>query len=155
MGKTSNRKMVTLTNKMDGQSYFVSIIPVSKQIQIPLKLSGNLGTGDMSLDNIEFNDITMQAAIYSTAVFRKNIIGSLFSKPLLIINLDDGLRQIAIDDFKAFVTMLLTEERLKDLSSDLNSRKIFEKHGYMVASYDIWSIFYLSKVKDMFVFRKN
>jgi hypothetical protein len=155
MGKTSNRQRVTLTNRFDGQSYFVSIVRVSKRIRIPLTTSGNLDIDNMSLGNIDLDDINMQAAIYPISVFKKNIIGSLLSKPLLVINLDDALRQISIDDFKAFVITLLTEEKLEDLYGGLNSANIFKKYDYVVTRYDIWSLFSFSKVKNLFIFRKN
>ena len=141
---------VTLVNKHNGHTYLVSIVEVAKRIRIPLKISG-----DMTLADLDLNDINMQAAIHPISFLKKNLISSLFSKPIVVINLDDGLKQISLEEFKTFLTTLLTEEKLDDILNKNVNLKVFEKYGYLATHLDIWSLYLFSKVRNIFIFREH
>lgn len=135
----------TITNKINRQNYFVSVVSVKKSISIPTKVD------NIPLGNIDFKNITIEAAVFE----EKKILGlfpNLTPKPQMVISLDDGphTKEITNDIFLDQIISLIQDV---DLNSDLSISTKLENLGYKVLIHEIWNLYFMSNIKHIFVFK--
>jgi hypothetical protein len=131
-------------NKIDGCDYLLSVVAVRKRILIPRDFNG-VPFPPMKLENITF-----QGAVYAQT--QPSLLRQVFSKPVLVVNLEDGLGRVAREDFESFLGALIRDECIQDLLDEEGSYQVYRKYGFESATKDIWSLFLLSKIRNAFVF---
>lgn len=134
-----NRKLIK--NKSSNEDFFVSVVPVKKEISIPMKLD------ELQLPDTEFSNIIFEAAIY-----KNNEIKSPTPKPFLIVNLDDGLSKPETQEvFEQNIFNLVENSNLNNNDSVMNELRVM---GYESLIHNIWNLFFLSNIKHVFIFRR-
>ena len=75
----------------------------------------------------------------------------LFSKPLLIADLDDGTLQPSIikEEFSTLVELVLRDESIERLLGNDQTNDIFENHHVLSGQNAICGLFFLWKVKQV------
>lgn len=132
-------------NKFDGCDYLLSVVHVRKRIMIPRDFNG------ISFPPMKLENITCEGAVYP---YRPtNFLRQVFSKPVLVVNLDDGLGRITQDDFAKFLEALIRDEGIPNLLDEGRSYQIYRKYGFESATKEIWSLFLLSRIRHAFIFQ--
>jgi hypothetical protein len=121
----------TVTNRHNGCLYYVSAIHRQKKLTIRKELM----EGDLAF-NLTFN------FKYEAAIWNKRPI-PLFSKPLLVMDLDDGTLQPSItkEEFSTLVELVLRDESIERLLGDDRTNDIFEKYDVLAVQKCRWRIF--------------
>lgn len=112
-------------------------------IQIPLPIAS-----EISLP-FKFEHIRLQAAVYNSAA---SLLRLLLSKPVLVVNLNDPSAEISEDAFSAFMKELMENEEADMILAQDGSDEPYRKYGFEAVSKSIWSLFYLSRVRQTFIF---
>ena len=127
-------------NMFNGKSYGISIVPVHKSVSIP---NPNPRIGGEFM--MPFNNIYLEAAIFNE--------GGFF-KPFLLIELNHVCgERITEDDFRKFIFHIMANEQIDDPVNFEGMCDIFSKYGFFAQSHEIWQLFYLRKIKMIFIFK--
>jgi hypothetical protein len=85
---------------------------------------------------------------FEAAIFPKK----KFFKPLFSIELDDGYnKKITGEEFTKFIHHIIENEKIADLMS--GELDVYNKYGFMATGHDMWQLFFLSKMRIVFIFR--
>jgi hypothetical protein len=119
-------------NRHDGCLYYVSVVNRRKTLTIRKELPG----GYLAF-NLDFN------FRYEAAIWKKRPI-PVFSKPLVIVNLDDGTRQPSItkEEFSTLVELVLRDEPIEHLLSDDRPYNMFEKYDVLSVQNVVGELFW-------------
>lgn len=132
-------------NTLSRQNYLVSIVPIRKQIHIPIDFLG------VTIDTLRFDNLTFQAAVYHKGRIHPLFLG--FTIPTVVINLDNPSGRISETEFSELIEKVIVNERIEDIYSDDNCSAIFKKYGFYADRHDIRTMFFgFKKVKHLFVF---
>jgi hypothetical protein len=131
---------MNLQNTPNHREFLLSVNSVQKHISIRIDAPG------VSLGSINLSHITIQAAVYAQS-------RHMFSKPLVVVNVNDPRGRIERADFQEFMRALLREESIEDLTNESTSSTIFHKYGFESLIQDIWSVFLLRRVRNVFIFQ--
>src|SRR5271155_5535413 len=113
-------------NKFDGCDYLLSVVHVRKRVIIPRDFNG-IPFPPMKLENI-----TLQGAVYAHRP--SSFLRQAFSRPALVVNLEDGLGRVAREDFEKFLGELIGDESIPDLLDEERSYQIYRKYGFESAT---------------------
>ncbi len=141
-----------IKNKFDNKEYFVSIIPVQKQIQIEESKIRTL-SNQKSLEKIKKDDlglIEFNNIIFEAAIFLSPIINPLKPKTLFSIELnDENIKKMSEDEFTKFVNNIIENEKIDDLiNKDLD---LYKKHGFLTIRHTMWQLLTSSEIKFIFI----
>ena len=104
---------------------------------------------ELSFSRIRFEHIRLEAAVYE---HKTSFLEQILSKPLLVVNVNDPGGQISGEEFSEFMRELIENEQMGDVLAGSGSREIYKRYGFESVNKNIWSLFYLSKIKHTFVF---
>jgi hypothetical protein len=132
-------------NKFDGCDYLLSVVRVRKRITISRDFNG------VPFPPMKLEHITLQGAIYEHRP--ASFLRQVFSKPVLVVNLEDRLGRVAREDFENLLEALIADESIPDLLDEERSYQIYRKYGFESATKAIWSLFLLSRIGNAFIFQ--
>ncbi len=141
---------LVIKNKFDGNDYRVSIVPVHKRASVPSPIVSffpggafSENTGENILEPTSFDNIIFEAAIFPK---------KKFFKPLFSIELDDGYsKKMTEEEFTKFVHHIIANEKIADLMNGVLD--VYNKYGFMAIEHDMWQLFFLSKMRIVFIFK--
>jgi hypothetical protein len=126
-----------MANRHDRRLYYVSVIERRKALMI-----------NRRYDFLTF-DLTFNFR-YEAAVWDKRPI-PILSKPLLLIDLDDGTPEASLtkEEFSSLVELVLRDEPIERLLGEAVTNDIFEKYDVLSVQNVVGGFFFLWKVRQV------
>jgi hypothetical protein len=134
-------------NKFNNKVYFISVANVRRRINVPMSL--NMDEDEIALPPLEL-EIRLQAAVYE---YKSNFLRQIFSKPVLVVNLDDVRGQVTNEEFSELVQEVIESEPVTDLLKKNGVSGVYDRYGFRSVGKGVWSLFHLSKVKHTFILK--
>jgi len=129
--------LLSITNGIDHQEYFLSIMRVEKKFKI-LPTKKKAASQPAAFDHVIF-----EASIYK----EKTKI-----KPLFTMYLDNPTdRGYADFQFGDPIRDMVSKERIEDLTNEETHYGIFQKYGFVSELHEIWFIFPLKRIMAVFL----
>jgi hypothetical protein len=129
--------LLEVINRHDGHLYYVSVIKCCKSLKMHHQY-------DFLRLDLTFN------FRYEAVVWNKQPI-PLFTKPILILNLDDGASQPSItkEEFSRLIKLVLRDEPIECLVRNDVTNDVFKKCDVLSVHNDNGALFFLRKVKQV------